>query len=544
MDATADTFDHNFAWRRPAPIARRAAMSIFAWQEPGWTFLWSIVAAAPFVIAALMAPALLSLSSTVDMLAPIAEARAVGSGEAALGDHASPFYVLLLLAADLFAQAPGRIHLVAKAFSALIVIYPMAYFASSRMPIVPAALTTGALAAYVASPFAGPTEFAMALFLVSAFCFVSASADNGTGRARFEGLIAGAALYILWLLNPVFSLASFLALSACPFLSGRCGLSRYAATLAVFALLAALTEWMSPGMNVARASAAPGVLVFNGAFSGSESTLGLSGIAISALLIFVSACIFGGREHLKGCLTAFGFALVAFIAARIAGANALPVFVFAATIAVFSVSSPFYDGLFQNHDRASVSIALFGAVLALFWTFALVVHAAGQFSLQHQTTQAAPENIRTQLALVQPGGPTIARWVEEGRFSTPEARELFALAPVDQSAMLLEAASQAKAISDYGLDVAILTGADTACVLAGRRNCQASGRAAASAAKVVFVPRLDLDAATAAVKGSAEAMLFTEFKMVGQTALWEIWVRQGAAVPAGLLNSTGAVFYR
>lgn len=544
MSATADTFDHDFAWRRPAPIARRAAMSIFGWQEPGWTFLWSVVAAAPFVIAALMAPALLSLSSTVDMIAPIADARAVGSGEAALTEHASPFYILLLLGADIFADTPGRIHLVAKAFSALIVVYPMAYFASSRMPTLPAALTTGALAAYVASPFSGPTEFAMALFLVAAFCFVSASADPGVGRARFEGLIAGAALYVLWLLNPVFSLASFIVLSACPFLSGRCGLSRYAATLAVFALLAALTEWLSPGMNIARASAAPGVLVIDGAFSASGSTLGLSGIAVSALLIFVSACIFGGREHLKGCLSAVGFAVVAFVAARIAGANALPVFVFAASIAVFSVSSPFYDGLFQNHDRASVSVALFSACLAMFWTFALVVHSAGQFSLQHQTAKAAPENIRTQLALVQPGGPTIARWVEEGRFSTPEARELFALAPVDQSAMLLEAASQAKVMSDHGLDVAILTGADTACVLTGRRNCHATGREAANAAKVVFVPRLDLDGATAALKGSAEAMLFTEFKMVGQTALWEIWVRQGAAVPAGVLQSSGAVFYR
>ena len=76
-------------------------------------------------------------------------------------------------------------------------------------------------------------------------------------------------------------------------------------------------------------------------------------------------------------------------------------------------------------------------------------------------------------------------------FSTPEAREFFALAPVDQSAMLLEAASRAKAIAAEGVGVAILTGADTACVLAEARNCRADGPAAANAANVVFVPRLE-----------------------------------------------------
>jgi hypothetical protein len=124
--------------------------------------------------------------------------------------------------------------------------------------------------------------------------------------------------------------------------------------------------------------------------------------------------------------------------------------------------------------------------------------------------------------------------VEEGRFSTPEAREFFALTPVDQSAMLLEAASRARQLAGAGVEVAFLTGSDTACVIAGVRECRADGPAAANAANIVFVPRLDMDPKTAAAKGRSEALLYTQFRMVEQTALWEIWVRRDAPAPAKL----------
>lgn len=537
-------YDEEFAWRRPAPFARRAAMTVYSWQDPGWAFLFAVAASVPFVLAALLAPALLSLSPTVDMIAPIAEARAAQAGETAIANQSAPFYLFLLMAADRFADAPGRLHLIAKAFGAILIVYPLAYFSSSRLPVFQGVLMTAALAAFVASPFAGPSELALALFLVCAFCFVSGSADNAPGRARFEGLIAGAGLFILWLLHPVFSLAGFIALSACPFLSGRCGLLRYAATLVMFAALAAATEYFAPGMNVARASAATGILKIETMLAGRDGTAGLSAGAVSAVAVLVASAIFGGREHVKGWAAAAGLCLVAFAAAQIAEANAMPVFVMAAAIAVFSVASPFYDGLFRNHDRASVSIALTAALLTLFWTGVIAAHAAGQFSLQYRAATSAPDDIRAQLALVQPGGPTVARWIEEGRFSTPEAREFFALAPVDQSAMLLEAASRAKMIAAEGLDVAILTGADTACVLAERRRCHADGPAAAAVANVVFVPRLELDPATTAAKGRAEAMLYTEFKLVEQTAFWEIWIRRGAVMPRHFKSASGGVFYR
>lgn len=501
-------------------------MTLYSWQAPGISYFIALAAAAPFIMAAFWAPALLSLSPTVDMLAPIADARATFAGKASLVGASAPFFLITLGIGDLFSDAPGRIHLVSKALSALLVVAPMAYFSVSRLPVFAGATLTAALAGFVASPFGGPAEFALALFLVSGLCFLVPCADTAPGRARFEGLLAGISLLVLWLLNPVFSLAGFVALSACPFLSGPRGLTRYASTFATFVLCAALAEWLVPGINIARAEAASGTLAVGVQFSGGESALGLGGVAVSAILVMVMTAVFGGREHWRASAIAALFGLAAFAAARATGANALPVFIFAATVAAFSVSSPFYDGLFRNHDRASVAAALGAAVLPTFWTAAMIIHAAGQFSLQHQTTAAAPQNIRAELALVQPGGPTIARWIEEGRFSTPEAREFLALAPVDQSAMLLEAASRAKIMSADGQGVAILAGTDAACVIAGERVCHANSNDAAVYANVVFVPRLDLGPAAAAAKGRAEALLYTEFRLVEETPFWEIWERR------------------
>ncbi len=537
-----NTTEMEFAWRAAAPRARRTAMALYAWREPGWAFLWAICAAAIFVAAAALSPALLSLSPTVDMLAPIAEARAVAGGEANIATQAAPFQLLILMAADIFVDTPGRVHLVAKAIAALLVLYPFAFFASTRFPALFASVATAALAAFTAAPFSGVSELGLALFLVCGLSFVSVSADDSVSRAQVEGVLGGVILMMLWLLNPAFALIGFILLSACPFLTGRFGLWRYVCAFAAFALLAIIAEIAAPGINAARATAAPESLKLHTMLSGGQSAMGLGGAAYAAVIVILASVVFGGRAHWKNWAAACGLMVIGLIAARLSGANALPVFALAAGLACFSVASPFYDGLFRDHDRASVATALCAAALTLFWTGAIAVHAVGQFSLQYQAAKSAPEDIRTQLALVQPGGSMIAKWVEEGRFSTPEAREFFALTPVDQSAMLLEAAARARLLTAEGLDVAFLTGADTACVLASARECQADGPAAANKASVVFVPRLDMDPKTVEAKGRAEALLYTQFKMVERTALWEIWVRRDSAAPSSLFQMSEALY--
>jgi len=523
-------------WRRPAPRAQAAARALYAWQAPGWVFPFSLAAALPFILAAALAPALLSLAPTAQMIAPIADARAIAGGAAPFEAAGAPFYSLLLLAADLFADAPGRIHLAAKAIAAALIACPMAYLASARFPALQAILLAAALAATVTAPFSGPAEIALAIFLLIVTALICAPADESFGRARFESGLAGLGLMALWLLSPAFWLASVGAIAAAPFLTGRGGLMRSAAGLVVFMVLAGGFELAAPGVNLARAAALPALFGAGGIFIG-ESAAGLGGVAASTGIVILAAAIFGGGEHWRGWGAGAGLALVALLAARLAGANAAPVFVFAAALACFSIASPFYDGISRAHDRASIAVALVAAGLTLFWTASLIVHGSGQLMLQARVAAGAPSDIRAELGLVQPGGPTIANWIEEGRFSTPEARELFALAPVDQSAMLLEAASRAKTFASHGLDVAILAGSDAACVIAEKRPCRASGAEAASEANVVFAPRLDLDPATAEAKSSAEALLYTEFKLVEQTALWDIWVRRGAILPREVASS-------
>ncbi|MEZ5894560.1 MAG: hypothetical protein R3C58_15615 [Parvularculaceae bacterium] len=524
--------DPDFGWRAEAPRARWLAMSLFSWRAPGVTFIWACLAGIVFAAAAALSPALLSFSPTTDMIGPVAEARAVLAGEAALAQQASPLHLILLMAGDLFADAPGRVHLVSKAVGAFLVFAPFAYLAATRFPAFFGVIATAALSAFAAAPYSGPADLALALFLVAGAAFLTQSADDAPGRAWGEGALGGFLLFCLWLLHPVFALAGFVVLSVCPFVTGRHAIWRYAAALAVFIALAAIAEFLAPGVNAARADGVTGVVRATSAFAASESMLGLSGGAYGAALVIFSAAVFGGGAYWKNWAAAAGLMVAGLVAARIAGANALPVFALAAGFACFSVQSPFYDGVFRHHDRASVSAALTAAAMTLFWTGAVAVHAGGQFSLQYHVAKQAPADIRAELALVQPGGPTIAKWIEEGRFSTPEAREFLALAPVDQSAMLLEAASRARKLTAEGFDVAILTGADTACVLAERRDCQADGPAAARKANVVFVPRLDLDPKTTEAKGRSEALLYTQFRLVEQTALWDVWVRRDAPAAA------------
>lgn len=520
------------AWRRPAPRARAVTMSLYSWQEPSLVFILSMLAAAPFILAALFSPALLSFAPTIEVIGPIADARAIGSGASSIVTATSPFYLSLLMAGDLFFDTPGQVHLAAKAFAAILIVSPLAYFASARFPAAQAILLSAALAAFVAAPFAGPLEISLAFFAALAVALISAPADESASRARLEGVLSGFILFALWTSNPIFALLGFLALSACPFLTGRRGLDRYFLALSSAIALALAVEALAPGLNVARAEAATGALTRTGDAAASGSFWGLAGVAASTAIILFASAVFGGRDHAKGWLAASIFLIISLVAVRIAGAQATPLFALAAAIAAFSVSSPFYDGVFRFHDRASVSIAGSVAALTLFWSAAIVAQCAGQFALQFKTAATARADVRAELGLVQPGGPTIARWIEEGRFSTPEARELFSLAPVDQSAILLEAADRARILTREGFDVAFLTAADTACVIADTRACNADGPSAAKGAKVVFVPRINFDEATAKAVGSSEALLYTEFKMVERTALWDVWVRRGVTLPA------------
>ena len=519
-------------WRAPAPRARKAAMALYAWREPKVVLFSSLAAGLAFVILCALSPALLSFAPTIDMIAPIAEARAVVDGAASLKDAASPLHTLLIVLADIFVEAPGRIHLVAKALAAGLVAAPLAFFLCVRFPAAQTILFCAGMAAFVAAPFAGEADIALALYVTFSAAMVAGSAHDGRVRAIVEGGLAGALLFSLWLANPAFSLAGFLTLAACPFVTGPRGLDRYAATLAIFAGFAVAGELLFPGLNAVRADAASAMFGAAPAMP-SGAALGLAGLAASTLVVIFAAGVFGGRAYWRGWAIAGGLLALAVLASRIAGANPMPVFALAAAMACLSVASPFYDGVFRNHDRASVSMAIAAASLTLFWTAAIVIQAAGQITLQARVANAAPDAMRTELGLVQPGGPTVAKWIEEGRFSTPEARDLFAFAPIDQSMMLLDVAERTRKLQAQGHNVAILTGADTACVLGAERDCRTGGAAAASDARVVFVPRIDLGAASVAARASAEVLLYTEFKMVEQTAFWDVWVRREAATLFG-----------
>jgi hypothetical protein len=520
------------AWRRPAPLARGAARAAFAWTAPRLSFGAAAAAALPFAAAAAFSPALLSLTPTADMIAPIATARAVAEGAQSLAATSNPLQTLLLIAADAFADTPGRVHLMAKVLAALVLCAAFAMLSAVRFPILLTAILTAALGGYVAGPYAGAGEWAIGAFFVVATALLAAPAEGHGRRARREGVVAGALLCALWLAHPVAWLAGFAALSATPFITERSGLMRYGAALVGFAVCISLCEWAAPGLTIARAEGVAALFQKGASFGFGGSAA--AGLVVSTVVVILAAAIFGGGAHLRGWGAGAGLALCAALAGKSLGVDAAPLFVLAAAIAALSVSSPFYDGLFEAHDRASVAMSGTAAALTMFWAAAIVAQAGGAFALQQRVTAEAPADLRAAFALVQPQGPSVARWIEEGRFSTPEAREFFALSVADQSEAFLAAARDAKRFADKGLIVAILSASDTACVLVDTRGCHKDGLSAARAAQIVFAPRLDLDPSTAAARGQSEALLYTEFRLVDETPFWDIWVRRGANLPAGL----------
>lgn len=525
---------HYAAWRRPAPRARALTAFLYGWGRTRVTQGLMLAAALPFILAAALAPAMLSLAPTASVIAPIAEARAFLAGAVAAPAMSAPAYAGLLLAADMAADAPGRIHLVAKALAAAVIAIVALVLFPARLARPPAALLAAGLCGFVAAPFAGAEEFALALFLTLSVALLSPPARDSAARAIGEGGLLGAGFVMLWLASPAMPIAG-LAVAVLAIFHGKANLLRAIAAAVCFCLFAAALDLVSTGVNASRLATAAH------AFAGlTIDGAALGGAAISAAIVIFCAAVFGGREASRSWAGALGLLVAGLSAAQIAGVNAAPAFFAAASVAVFSIASPFYDGVFRAHDRASVALAASVAALSLFWAGAQAASAGGQLLFQLRAGGGAPADIRAELGLIQPGGLTLAQWITEGRFAAKDARDMLAMTPADQSAVLLDGAARAREIAGRGLDVAILTAADSACVIADRRPCRADGPAAAGAAKVVLVPRLDLDAATAAAKARAEVTLYTDFMFAGRTDLWDVWVRRGAALPADLSDRFSA----
>ncbi len=521
-------------WRAPAPAARSAAALLFGWRDARSATLIALAASLPAILAALAAPALLTTAPTADLLAPVAEARALSSGSADLVSTASPFDLSLLMAADVLFEAPGRIHLGAKAIAAFLAASAIGVFAAVRFSLLQAALIAAATAAYVAAPLSGTPETALAFLAAVAVGFLCAPADGSRTRALAEGALGGLLLFALWMSHSALALAGVLALAACPFLSGARGLFRYGAAIAAVAAAVGAGEILSPGLVAARAEHAASAFAAAASIPSSASVFDVATLAAAALIALVVSAIFGGDQHRRNWMTAFAFLAIGWAAALVAGASPAILFLAAAALAVFSTSSPFYDGVFRAPDRASIAVSGGAGAIALGLGLALIIQSANQFVRQAEAAAAAPKPVLEAFAVVQPPELAVERWMREGRFRTAEARAMFPLAPADQTAMLLDAAREARALGEAGYETAILARGDIACVIAGRRDCATDGRTAAARAQIVLVPRFDLDAAGAATAGKAEALLYTEFRRLSETPQWDIWIRRGVALPETL----------
>ncbi|MEO0878075.1 MAG: hypothetical protein AAFY22_00035 [Pseudomonadota bacterium] len=568
-EATSDALDRRVmaaspAGRRAAPRARALTKPLYQWSTFKAAMAASLIAVSPFLVAAFLAPALMTTAPAGDIIAPIARARAFADGALDLTLSPVPFQLLIFSLADMIAAAPGRIHLVAKAIVAALIALPLAFFAARRFSLPAAAAMTGVVAAGVLAPLAGAGAWTTGLLIAAATPMLTPPATGGARLAIGEGVLAGLLLFCLWLAAPVVWIAGLAALTAAPFLSGRAGPARYLAALMALLACAGAGELLAPGLAMARAEAGAALLTDGGAWgmllSGivtgqmiSTEIGAADGLVASVGVVLFLAAVFGGSPAWRSWAAALGFLVIAVVAVGLAAAPFWPLLLCAAVIATFSTGSPFYDGVFDRPQPATVAIAGAAGALTLFWCAAFAVDAGRQFARQAELAERAPRDTLSALALipVTPAAPLTITALDASAAGKSVAGNRFGgnafggdgfngARRGDPSAILLAAAREAERWSQTGADVAILANADIACVISAPRRCFESGAAAAHAAAIVVAPRVALDALDGTAgedlsvggHATAEALLYTHFKKVSQNQFWDIWVRRGHANPA------------
>lgn len=518
-------------WHAPAPAARAAATALFGWRDERTSVIAAVAAAAPAIAAALAAPALLTTTEIVDLIGPIADARALAAGDGEVLKSSSLFYLAMLSAADSIFATPGRILLGAKALSALIAATAVIAIACVRFPFAQTALLAASTAAFVAAPFSGVNETLLALLAAAAIAFVCAPAQSSKTRALAEGALGGGVLATLWMSSPALALIGAVALTACPFISGRGGFLRYAAAILVVGGLIASFELLFPGSIVARAETVTSTVNSLRDHRISTSTFASTEIGLGACFVLVLAAVFGGATYRGNVWTALAFLLFGAAGAAMVGANASLVFVFSAAIAVFSTSSPFYDGIFRAHDRASVAISGAVGVIALGLGALICMQAAEQFVLQARSTAPASEKNASPFAITKLTQKSNSHWIDDGRIIERELTPDESPEASDQARLLLNVAARVRTLDAAGFKVAILANSDIACVIVGNNDCSADGRTAAARANVVISPRLSLGAGGVSTKERLEGLLYSEFRRIEETPQWDLWVRRDVSLP-------------
>lgn len=512
-------------WRRPAPVARFVARALYGWQDGRVSIGFGALAALPFVAAAALAPALLSPAPTAELLSPVAAARGVATGAYALSDVMRPFAAVLALMGEAFADTPGRIHLAGKAAAALLLGAAFASVAAVRLPLAFVMAGAAALAAVIVAPAAGADDVAVAALAVILTTLLAPPPAIGRRRAQGEGMMSGVLLFGLWLAGPLFWLCACAALCATPFVAGRLSLLRHVATLIVFAAAIGAAELAAPGLFSARALTVSDFVRKAQMFS---ATASLSWSANAAAIVIVMTLIFGGVEQARGWLIAAGVGAVGVVVETLGGVGAGPIFILAAALAAASTVSPFYDGIFRDHDRGSIAAATAAAALTLSASLASVAGSAAGLAEQARVAQTTDPEVRAALGLAAPPGSAFAEWIAARGGDTATADAAPALTAADQARVFALAFHAARQITARDGNVAILTAPDAACALRLTRVCRKDGLAAVTAADIVYSPRWRLDPATMAARQKSEAMLYTEFTRVEETPFWDVWRRRDA----------------
>ena len=484
-----------------------------------------VVITLPLFFLVFAAPSLLVSDAPMDVLSLWLDARAVLVGpdslavvSQALADG-SFLHLMFVNMASTFGGTPGETLLRAQGLMAIVMILPLAYGATMRLPLLPAIIWSLFVIMTVLVPaqgaLAAPSALALATFLWLGLITWACPHGAMLRCAQAEGLVAGTGLWILYMSSlPLFAV-TLVGLIAALTLQQRRGLVFILMTSAVFLILAACTELLCQ------------MLLGHGLLQMRLQGLTIKPefvvMALPHLLAVVLAAVAILTRPANSLMIAALLTVLMVaggVASAVTGFDPLPVFLLVVLIATFGHTSSHERNEILFAPRAALSGTLSLSVVSFCLLGLAVVQGSKSLTDQYR---AQPLEQAEMLGFSFASEPRYAKLILERQLDPIVLTKGVQLSAADQALLMGEGLSLAAELHRQQRAVALVSGGDLSLLSAPYLTAKET-------AQFVLAPRIAIDTKTDEARVSAQPVLYTQYRKAPKaeqlSPVYDLWVRQ------------------
>ncbi|MCI5044193.1 MAG: hypothetical protein MRY72_05795 [Aquisalinus sp.] len=479
----------------------------------------------PLFFLVFAALSLLVIVSPMDVLAIWLDARAIMVGADALTVASQALvdgnflHLMFVNMAAVFEGTPGEILLRAQGMMAIVMVLPLAYGATMRLPLLPAVIWSLFVIMMVLVPPQGAltasSAFSSAIFLWLGLITWARPHKAMLRCAQAEGLVAGLGLWILYMSALPLFVVAIIGLVAALILQQRRGLVFILMTSAVFLILAACSELLCQMLL--------GNSLFQLRVQGLTVKPEMVDMGLPHLLAVVISTVAiltrSANSLMVGALLIVlmvmgGFALV------VVGFNPLPAFLLVVLIATFGHTNSHERNEMLFAPRSALSGTLSLSVISLSVLSLAVFEGSKSLTDQYK---AQPLEQAEMLGFSFASEPHYARLIIERQLDPIVLTKGVQLSAADQALLMGEGLSLAAEMHQQQRAVALVSGGDLSLLAAPYLTAK-------EAAQFVLAPRIAIDTKTDEARISAQPVLYTQYRKAPKSEqlspVYELWVRQ------------------